>query len=165
VEKTNARTPGVLPDDPPQVLEGLQRVNGLELGLTGTVRRGWTLFAAYTLLDSRIAESNNPAEVGKRFINTPKHSFSLWTTYLVRRFEFGGGARFVGLRYGNNTNTRFVEGYRVVDAMASYRLTETVVLRLNVYNLTDTYYFERLTGGHVVPGPGRSAVVSTSFRF
>jgi catecholate siderophore receptor len=58
-----------------------------------------------------------------------------------------------------------VEGYRVIDAMASYRLTETVVLRLNIYNLTDTYYFERLTGGHVVPGPGRSAVVSTSFRF
>jgi catecholate siderophore receptor len=165
VEKTSARTPGVLPDDPPQVLEGLQRVNGLELGVTGTVRRGWTLFAAYTLLDSQIAESNNPAEVGKRFINTPKHSFSLWTTFLVRRFEFGGGARFVGLRYGNNTNTRFVEGYRVVDAMASYRLTETVALRLNVYNLTDAYYFERLTGGHVVPGPGRSAVLSTSFRF
>lgn len=165
VEKTNARTPGVLPDDPPQVLEGLQRVNGLELGATSTVRRGWTLFAAYTLLDSRIVESHTPAEVGRRFINTPKHSFSLWTTYLVRRFEFGGGARFVGLRYGNNTNTRFVQSYRVIDAMAAYRLTETLVLRLNVYNLTDTYYFERLTGGHVVPGPGRSAMISTSFRF
>jgi len=31
VEKTNARTPGVLPDDPPQVLEGEQRVDGIEL--------------------------------------------------------------------------------------------------------------------------------------
>jgi catecholate siderophore receptor len=165
VEKTNARTPGVLPDDPPQVLEGRQRVDGVELGVTGTVVRGWTLFAAYTLLDSRIVESNTPAEVGKRFINTPKNSFSLWTTYLYRRFEMGGGARFVGQRYGNNTNTRFVESYGVVDAMASYRLTETVALRLNIYNMTDAYYFERLTGGHVVPGPGRSAVLSTSFRF
>jgi len=165
VEKTNARTPGVLPDDPPQVLEGRQRVDGIELGVTGTVVRGWTLFAAYTLLDSRIVESNTPAEVGKRFINTPENSFSLWTTYLYRRFEMGGGARFVGLRYGNNTNTRLVEGYGVVDAMASYRLTETVALRLNIYNLSDAYYFERITGGHVVPGPGRSAVLSTSFRF
>ncbi|MET0648188.1 MAG: TonB-dependent siderophore receptor [Pyrinomonadaceae bacterium] len=165
VEKTNARTPGVLPDDPPQVLDGLQRVNGLELGVTGTPVRGWTLFAAYTLLDSRIVDSNTPAEVGKRFINTPKNSFSLWTTYLYRRFEMGGGARFVGLRYGNNTNTRFVESYRVADAMVAYRVTETVSLRLNVYNLTDTYYFDRLGGGHVVPGPGRSALLSTSFRF
>ncbi|HEX8129119.1 MAG TPA: TonB-dependent siderophore receptor [Pyrinomonadaceae bacterium] len=165
VEKTNARTPGILRDDPPQVLEGLQRVNGLELGVTGSVTRGWTLFAAYTLLDSRIVDSNTPTEVGKRFINTPKNSFSLWTTYLFRRFEMGGGARFVGLRYGNNTNTRFVESYGVVDAMTSYRLTETVALRLNIYNLADTYYFERLGGGHLVPGAGRSAVLSTSFRF
>lgn len=165
VEKTNARTPGVLPDDPPQILEGLQRVNGVELSVTGTIKRGWTLFSAYTLLDSRIVDSNNAVEVGKRFINTPKNSFSLWSTYTLRRFEFGGGARFVGKRYGNNTNTRFVDGYHVIDAMASYGLTETVVLRLNVYNLTDTYYFERLGGGHVVPGAGRSAVLSTSFRF
>ncbi len=165
VEKQNARTPGVLPDDPPQVLEGLQRVNGLELGVTGTLARGWTLLGAYTLLDSRIVESNTPAEIGKRFINTPKHSFSLWTTYLLRRFELGGGARFVGLRYGNNTNTRFVEDYVILDAMAAYRLNERVVLRLNVYNLSDRYYFERLGGGHLVPGPGRSAMISTSFRF
>ena len=165
VEKTNARTPGLLPDDPPQVLEGLQRVDGLELSVTGSPMREWTLFAAYTLLNSQIVESNNPAEIGKRFINTPKHSFSLWTTYLVRRFEFGGGARVVGLRYGNNTNTRFVEGYGVADAMASYRLTERLSLRLNIYNLTDTYYFERIGGGHLVPGPARSAVLSTSFRF
>jgi catecholate siderophore receptor len=53
----------------------------------------------------------------------------------------------------------------VVDAMASYRLTETVALRLNIYNLTNTYYFERLGGGHLVPGPGRSLLLSTSFRF
>jgi catecholate siderophore receptor len=165
VEKTNARTPGDSPDDPPQVLEGLQRVNGLELGVTGTPVRGWMLFAAYTLLDSRIAESNNALEVGKRFINTPKNSLSLWTTFLYRRFELGGGGRFVGLRYGNNTNTRFVEGYGVADAMVAYRITETVSLRLNVYNLTDTYYFERLGGGHLVPGPGRSALLSTSFGF
>jgi catecholate siderophore receptor len=165
VEKTNARTPGISPDDPPQVLEGLQRVNGLELSVTGVPVRGWNLFAAYTLLDGRIVESNTVAEVGKRFINTPKNSFSLWTTYLYRRFELGGGARFVGLRYGNNTNTRFVESYAVADAMVAYRVTETVSLRLNVYNLTDTYYFERLGGGHLVPGPGRSALLSTSFRF
>jgi catecholate siderophore receptor len=165
VEKTNARTPGVLPDDPPQVLEGRQRVNGIELGLTGTIARGWTVLGAYTLLDSRIVESNTPAEVGRRLINTPKDSFSLWTSYSLRRFELGGGARFAGRRFGNNTNTRFVEGYTLVDAMASYQLTENVSLRLNVYNLTDAYYFDRIGGGHLVPGPGRSATLSTNFSF
>jgi catecholate siderophore receptor len=38
-------------------------------------------------------------------------------------------------------------------------------LRLNLYNLTDAYYFDRLGGGHLVPGPGRAVNVSTNFRF
>ena len=35
----------------------------------------------------------NPAEMGMRLINTPKHSFNLWTTYSLRKIHIGGGAR------------------------------------------------------------------------
>jgi catecholate siderophore receptor len=38
-------------------------------------------------------------------------------------------------------------------------------LRLNLYNLTNEYYFERVGGGHVIPGAGRSLSVSTQFHF
>jgi len=38
-------------------------------------------------------------------------------------------------------------------------------LRVNLYNLNDAYYFERLGGGHLVPGAARSAMVTTNFRF
>jgi catecholate siderophore receptor len=166
VEKTNARTPGVLPDDPPQVLQGRQRVDGVELGATGSLTRRWQLFGGYTLLDSEIAESNTPAEVGKRIINTPRHSFSLWTTYETPwRLEVGGGARYAGRRYGNNTNTRYVDGYWLLDLTASYPLSRRVDLRLNVNNLTDAYYFDRIAGGHVVPGAARTVLVGTNFRF
>ena len=58
VDKTNARTPGLLPDDPPQVLDGEQRVYGAEVGVTGSITRGWTIFAAYTYLDSEILKTN-----------------------------------------------------------------------------------------------------------
>ena len=34
-EKTNARTPGINPGDPPTVLAGEQRVDGVELGVSG----------------------------------------------------------------------------------------------------------------------------------
>jgi catecholate siderophore receptor len=34
-----------------------------------------------------------------------------------------------------------------------------------LYNLNDAYYFDRLGGGHLIPGAGRSAMVSTNFRF
>ncbi|HEU4795908.1 MAG TPA: TonB-dependent siderophore receptor, partial [Pyrinomonadaceae bacterium] len=166
VEKLNARTPGILPGDPPQVLEGKQRVSGAELSAEGNITRAWQVLAGYTFLDSTTVESNNPAEIGKNLVNTPRNSFNVWSTYrLPSGFHFGGGARFVGRRFANTINTRFVDAYWTFDLMASYPLTEHIDVKLNLYNLTDKFYFDRLGGGHIVPGPGRAAMLSTSFRF
>jgi catecholate siderophore receptor len=166
VEKTNARTPGILPDDPPQVLQGRQRVQGVELGASGGITRALRVFGAYTLLDSEIVKSNTPAEVGRRIQNTPRNSFNIWATYLLpHRITLGGGPRFVGRRFGNTTNTRQVEAYWPLDAMASFPVSKHLDLRLNLYNLTNEYYFDRLGGGHLVPGAGRSVLVSAGFRF
>jgi catecholate siderophore receptor len=166
VDKKNARTPGLAPDDPPQVLDGRQRVQGVELGITGALSPAWNVFAAYTHLDSEIVESNIPAELGKRLTNTPGDALSLWTTYAFPgQLQVGGGARYIGRRYGNTTNARFVEGYWLVDAMAAVRVSPRLSLRLNVYNLADRKYFDRLGGGHLVPGTARSALLSTALSF
>jgi catecholate siderophore receptor len=166
VEKTNARTPGILPDDPVQVLQGRQRVQGIELGASGGITRSLRVFGAYTLLDGEIVKSNTPAEVGRRIQNTPRNSFNIWTTYLLpHQITLGGGPRFVGRRFGNNINTRQVEAYWLLDAMASFPVSRHLDLRLNLYNLTNKYYFDRLGGGHLIPGAGRSALVSAGFRF
>jgi catecholate siderophore receptor len=120
----------------------------------------------YTVLDTTTVDSNLPAEIGKELVNTPPHSFNLWSTYRLRSdFHFGGGARFVDRRFGNTINTRFVDAYWTFDVMASYPISKHVDLKLNLYNLTDKFYFDRIGGGHVVPGPGRAAMLSTSFRF
>ncbi len=166
VDKTNARTPGALPDDPPQVLQGTQRVKGVELGVSGNITRAWNVFASYTLLDSEIAKSNTVAEVGKALQNTPRNSGSIWTTYQFPfKLNTGGGVRFVDKRFGNNTNTRQVDGYWTFDAMASYLFSEHLDLRLNLFNLNDAFYFDRLGGGHLIPGAGRSVNLSLGFRF
>ena len=165
VEKTNARTPGATPDDPPIVLDGKQRVNGIELGMGGMITRRWQVFSGYTLLDSRIVETNTLADLGNRMINTPRHSFNFWSTYSLRRLQFGGGARFATKRYGNLSNTRSVDGYGTIDGMVSYRVHQYMDLRLNLYNLNDAFYFDRLGGGHLIPGAARSAVIGTTFHF
>ena len=166
VEKTNARTPGIIPGDPPQVLDGEQRVRGVELGISGSITSNWRVMGAYTYLNSEIVKSNTPAEVGKELQNTPENSYSIWSTYQTPwKLSFGGGPRFVGSRFGNNTNTRQVDNYWLLDAMASYPLSDHIELRLNMFNLTDSYYFDRLGGGHLIPGAGRSVMFSTSFRF
>ena len=56
----------------------------------------------------------------------------------------------------NNANTRKVDAYATVDAMVSYRAHEKLDLRLNLSNLNNEYYFERLGGAP------REAIVGAS---
>jgi catecholate siderophore receptor len=165
VKKDNARTPGLLPTDPPQVLAGRQVSEGLELSASGAITRSLRVLGSYTLIDARIRSSNNPAEVGKKFQNTPRNSASVWITYTARRFTVGLGPRFMGKRYGNNTNTRFVDSFATLDLMTSYEVNRHLDLRFNLSNLNNSYYFERLGGGHLIPGASRYALVTTNFRF
>jgi catecholate siderophore receptor len=74
----------------------------------------------------------------------------------------GGGAQYVGERFNNNTATRVAPDYLLFDAMASYDLNERITLRLNVSNLADERYIDRVGGGHFIPGSGRSAALTTA---
>ncbi|MEP6945905.1 MAG: TonB-dependent siderophore receptor [Acidobacteriota bacterium] len=173
VQKNNARTPSLVAGEPP-TLDGDQQISGLEFGATGNITREWQIMSAYTFLDSKILRSNTAptnvngiliSEQGKQLINTPRNSFSLWTTYRWKSLFFGGGPRYVGQRFGNNINTRFVPSYWVVDAVGSYQVNTHIAIQMNLSNLGDTFYLDRLSGGHAVPGAGRLATVSTRFSF
>ncbi len=163
-EKTNART-----EDPITeivTLEGEQRVDGIELGITGQVTEAWRVFAGYAYLTSEIEESSDPAEVGKDVNRTPNHTFTLWNTWQVApKVEIGGGALYVDESFANTENTNKVPSYVLFDAMASYEITENVALRLNLLNIADEEYYESAYSGHAIPGQGRTAMLTTSFRF
>ncbi len=165
VRKDNARTPGVSPDDPPQILDGRQRVNGFEVSLNGAITRNLRVLGGYTFMNSKIQNSSTASEVGKFFSNTPRNSATTWVTYQYKKLTVGGGPRFMGQRYGNNTNTRKVDSYWTLDLMSSYPIHRYLELRFNATNLNNAYYFERLGGGHLVPGWGRSIMGTFAFRF
>lgn len=168
-EKTDARTPSLDPGAPQLVLDGEQTIQGIEFGVVGSLTKEWKVFANYTYMDSEIDESNVNADVGAEFGNVPEHSASVWMTYsLPWNIEVGAGASFVGDRFNNlssNANVREAPDYWLFDAMASYRVSENFTLRLNVYNLADEEYIDRVGGGHFIPGPGRSATLTASLRF
>jgi catecholate siderophore receptor len=164
--KTNARTQGLNPGDPPTVLQGELVVSGVEVGANGNITPRWQLFGSYTFMDSEITRSNNAAEVGREFANTPDHSLSFWTAYqLPRGLELGGGTQYVGDRFNNNSGARTAPAYWLVDAMAAYRVTDRFTLRLNGMNLADKRYIDRIGGGHFVPGPGRSVMLTADVGF
>ena len=94
IDKTNARTTD--PDTLLLVLEGKQRVQGFEVGLTGRPLPRWNLFTGFTYLDSKALESqdiqNGVPVQGKQLQNTPRYSATLWTTYDIgEKWQVGTG--------------------------------------------------------------------------
>ncbi|MBL8112394.1 MAG: TonB-dependent siderophore receptor [Acidobacteria bacterium] len=165
-EKTNARTPGVNPGDAPTVLDGEQTVTGAEVSAAGRVLPGLQIFAGYVFMDSEVKASNTSSEIGHVLGNTPRHSLNLWLSYqLPWELEVGGGASFVGQRLNGNSGARTAPDYWLFDAMASWGFGDLFTLRLNVNNLTNERYIDRVGGGHFVPGAARSASLSAAVRF
>ena len=58
-----------------------------------------------------------------------------------------------------------VPGYWVFNAMAKYPMTEHIDFQANVYNLANKYFYDELHPGHIVLGPGRSALMGLNFKF
>jgi catecholate siderophore receptor len=165
-EKTNARTPGLNPGDPPTVLAGKQRVSGLELGVSGRITGAWTAFGAYSFMRSDIAASNTAAELENALALTPAHTLSLWTTLaLPGGVSVGGGTQYMDAVFRNATNTATVPSYWLVNTLAEYEVNSHLTLRVNVNNLTNTTYVDRVGGGHYIPGAGRSVQVSSGVKF
>ncbi|HEX2061396.1 MAG TPA: TonB-dependent siderophore receptor, partial [Thermoanaerobaculia bacterium] len=163
-EKTNARTRGATNE--PFVLDGEQRVEGVELSLTGNLTDRWSVLAAFAHLDSEFTESRNPLEEGAALAFVPENSFNVWTEgRLPRGFSIGAGAQFMDSVFRNATNTAEVPSYWLLNAMAAYEVSHALTLRLNVNNLADAHYVDRVGGGHYIPGAGRSIVLNAEVGF
>ncbi|GEP45181.1 TonB-dependent receptor [Brevifollis gellanilyticus] len=166
-DKTNARTFDAADSTDTIVLAGEQRVQGVEFGFAGSITDEWRVFGGYTYLDSEVRKSNNPLEVGHEVLNTPKQSASIWTVYdLPHGFQVGLGAQFTDTRFSSNASTaREAPGFCLFDAMIGYEVNKNFSLRVNIYNLADEEYIDRVGGGHFIPGAGRSAMLTASYKF
>lgn len=146
---------------------GKSRVDGIELTASGKITDKWGVFTGYTYLKPELRDDGIATNDGKTLPNTPKNSFSLWTTYeVLDDVTIGGGSYFVGKVYGNVANTKSIPSYWRFDAMASYQVTPNIGLQLNVQNVFDKRYFDRVYTTHMATvAPGRVALLSTNFKF
>ncbi|KAF1052713.1 MAG: putative TonB-dependent receptor BfrD [Stenotrophomonas maltophilia] len=165
-DKTNARVTD--PDDSAyQVLDGEQRIQGVELGFSGQLTPKWKVFGGYTYLDSEIRKSSTASDVGNRMPQVAPNTFTLWNTYaLLDGLTVGGGATYVDKQFGNTANSTYIPSYWRYDAMANYKLSKNVDLQLNVQNLTDKRYFDQVYSTHMAHvAAGRTALLGVNFHF
>ena len=75
-------------------------------------------------------------------------------------------AGFRGSQYTQNVPpVKTVPEFWTFDAMAKYAITPRVNAQVNVNNLTNRYYYEQLHFFHVVPGEGRTALLTLQGAF
>jgi catecholate siderophore receptor len=165
-ERTNYRIPSNDPALPTiQVLDGRSRVDGIALGISGSITPAWTIFANYTYLDSEVRQSvsdfclrapgsagcgnslaNPDPQRGFALVQTPKHSGSLFTTYkLPFGLELGYGLTYQG-RFTTyvpglaSAAAPLVDDYLIHRAYVGYTFRDDMTLQLNVQNLADEKY-------------------------
>ncbi|KQY84896.1 TonB-dependent siderophore receptor [Brevundimonas sp. Root1423] len=154
---------------------GEAEVKGIELGVSGNITRQWQVFGGYTWMDSELVSgAYNNVNVGDPLANTPEHTFSLFSTYRVTRaLSLGGGVYYVSDSFGGNqggagggANRIYAPEYTRVDLFASYDLTDTASLQLNVQNATDEEYIMRTNGVHHADvAPARQAILTLNLRY
>ncbi|HEY0331344.1 MAG TPA: TonB-dependent siderophore receptor [Rhodopseudomonas sp.] len=152
---------------PNYVAIGNSQVEGFEIGASGKLTDAWSVSGGYAYLKSTLLDSLTTANIGHELAMTPKNSFSVFTTYdLDSQWTIGGGAFYVDSRFSSVANDARIPDYWRFDAMAAYKVDRNLTLQLNVYNLTDKYYYDTAAGaGYAVPGAGRYVSVSARASF
>ncbi|HEY0963517.1 MAG TPA: TonB-dependent receptor [Pseudomonadales bacterium] len=154
---------------------GRTRVEGIEIAAVGQITNFWQVSAGITKMEIDVENQQSSTgvdTVGVRW--TPELSATLWTSYTAGDFTVGGGARYMGDQDRNVTastapssGVASIPSYWVADAMAAYRVSDEVNLRLNLYNLTDEEYIETLNNGgnRLRLGQPRSVWLTGEYRF
>ena len=140
-------------------IRGLQ-VDGMEVELRGQVSDKLELAVGYSSLDGTTSSGGVAREV-------PDHTFSLFAKYQVdENFGWALGVTQQGESHIKDNSTLILPEYTRFDFAAYWNVSDDMVLRLNVENLSDELYFPHSHSTHQASvGEPLNARVSLSKRF
>ena len=147
---------------------GEQRHKGFEMAAQGAATDRLFVMASTMYLDANYERANENLQ-GKRPVDAPKWSASLWTRYeLNDAIAFNAGAFYEGERFADSDNSITKDAYTRVDVGATYKFIMSntdINLRLNVENLFDTDYLGGGGNGNVTIGEGTNLRLAAQFNF
>jgi iron complex outermembrane receptor protein len=157
---------------------GQTRREGVDLQFTSRLGDHWTLWGSHAIQQAKVVRAfttDGTALAGNEVIATPRYISNIGVDYRGNeRWTFGLQGRMQGDYYIEERNTQGRFGaFAVLDASASYRLSERVSVDVQVKNLTGrdyayAWYDNFFWGGDdqpmFSPAPGRSAYVSLNLK-
>lgn len=152
---------------------GEKQVEGYEISAVGQLTEAWSVSLGYVDQDAEVKHGPRVSADGTPNLTyTPDAAFTSWTAYTwPSGLSLGGGARYTGgLHRGTDGAVGTpveTKSYTVYDALLSYRLSDSISLRLNGYNLFDKRYVAAInkSGYRYTPGTPRTFLLSADIRF
>lgn len=137
------------------IAEGKVRGEGFEAEIAGELLPDWQMTAGYTFVETeylrdRTRTGEPSANEGKSFRTaTPKHLFRIWTTYRLpgglQAWSVGCGISAQSEIYALTNGIRFEQqSLALLNARVGYDISDTWNVALNVNNLLDEKYYQRL---------------------
>lgn len=164
LDRTNVAI--VDPNNPAQmILVDGQRMQGLELGLTGHVSDAWQVMAGYAYQDSQVQTPG--AQDGNRLGQVPENSLSFWNRYdFSPKWAAGLGVLHRDDVHVSTDNAVVLPSYTRVDAAVYYSVSENLRVQLNIENLLDEdYYASAHSNNNIMPGAPRLFRLGLDWRF
>ncbi len=149
---------------------GEVRSRGVEFEVAGALTPDWQVMAGYTYNSAQFVRDSDAGVAGTRYdTQTPRHLLKLSTSYrlpgVLSAWRVGGA-----LRTRSETSTTFgvrQGGYTLIDLMASYAVNRHLDIRLNLYNVTDKYYYQTIgsTQDNNHFGTPRNALLTVNYKY
>ncbi|GLS43269.1 TonB-dependent siderophore receptor [Methylobacterium brachythecii] len=151
---------------------------GFEFEAKANLFEGFNLVFGYAHLNTEVTKNpQDPTLVGKRLINAPNNTLSLFADYSFPQssalggLRAGAGVRYVGQRT-DSTNKDDIPSYALVDATLSYDLAKLnpawtgASLSVNASNLFDhRYYSASFYQGYIFEGYRRRVFGQLTYRW
>jgi catecholate siderophore receptor len=156
------------PADPSRtILTGAQRSKGLEIGVTGEIKPGWSVSAGYALQDAEIRRTTAAAPAGRKVALVPRNQASFWTRYdFSSRLGAGIGVYHQSKSFTSIGNTVVLPAFTRVDAAAYFRVNRAIEAQVNVENLLGSDYFSSaFNDNNIMPAAPTNVRGTLRFRF
>jgi catecholate siderophore receptor len=147
-------------------LTGLQRTEGIELGIQGQVTKHWQIYAGYANLDAEIMKATT-VPAGRKVALVPRNAASIWNRIdLVGGWSAGLGVVYQSDVYASTTNAVKLLSFTRIDGAVFYQFDKRTRIALNMENLFDRRYYATAGGdNNIIVGTPRSALVTLSAGF
>lgn len=159
---------------------GRNRVDGVELSLTGAITDKLSAQIAVAIMDSEVLDAFDVANEGRALSNFADDSVFLQLRYQPSdKFAIGASYTYKSEMYGGQPDTAagfdaavgdysiVVPSYDVVDMFVNYYPTENINMRVNINNLADTEYWQAAyrSGSFMYLGDARNVRATITWEF